>query len=242
MNSFNALIIDDESLAQFTLKNKLSDYSNINIVGTAASVKEGVEKIKELKPTLLFLDIQLADGTGFDLLNKVDYNGKIIFVTAYDEYAIRAFDINALDYIMKPVSDRRLQSAIERLQQEDESKGHQAEITLDYHDRLMVSLKKSVHFIKIDTIVSISASREYTYINTNDGNEYLTSYSIGEWKNRLPDQHFCRIHRSYIINFDFIKKITPNVMGTADVSMQGSDTVLSISRNYYKLIKQKYKL
>lgn len=242
MNNFNTLIIDDESLARFTLRNKLEPFTNINIVGTAGSVKEGIEKIRDLKPDLLFLDIQLTDGTGFDLLNQVDYCGKIIFVTAYDEYAIRAFDVNAQDYIMKPVSERRLGAAIEKLNKDNNESSVQISIKLDYHDRLLVTLKKSLHFIKLDTIVSICASREYTYIYTFDGNEYLTSNSIGEWENRLPNQHFCRIHRSTIINFDFIKEITPNIAGTADIAMLGIDAVYPISRNYYKIIKQKYKL
>jgi two-component system LytT family response regulator len=115
-------------------------------------------------------------------------------------------------------------------------------LKLNYNDRILVTLKKSLHFIKLDTIVSICASREYTYIYTFDGSEYLTSNSISEWENRLPDQHFCRIHRSTIINFDYIKKITPNIAGTADIAMQGIDTVYPISRNYYKQIKHKYKL
>ncbi len=242
MNNFDALIIDDESLARFTLKNKLADFPQINILGSAGSVQEGITKIKELNPSLLFLDIQLGDGTGFDLLQKIDYEGKIIFVTAYDEFAIRAFDVNALDYIMKPVSDRRLKSAIEKLQQNDVMNSIEIPLKLNYNDRILVTLKKSLHFIKLDTIVSICASREYTYIYTFDGSEYLTSNSISEWENRLPDQHFCRIHRSNIINFDYIKKITPNIAGTADIAMQGIDTVYPISRNYYKQIKHKYKL
>lgn len=174
MNNFDALIIDDESLARFTLKNKLADFPQINILGSAGSVQEGITKIKELNPSLLFLDIQLGDGTGFDLLQKIDYEGKIIFVTAYDEYAIRAFDVNALDYIMKPVSDRRLKSAIEKLQQNDVVNGVEIPLKLNYNDRILVTLKKSLHFIKLDTIVSICASREYTYIYTFDGSEYLT--------------------------------------------------------------------
>jgi two-component system, LytTR family, response regulator len=242
MNNFDALIIDDESLARFTLKNKLEEFPQINILGNAGSVQEGIDKIKELNPNLLFLDIHLGDGTGFDLLNQIEYDGKIIFVTAYDEYAIRAFDVNALDYIMKPVSDKRLKSAIEKLNQGSNENAIEIQVKLNYNDRILVTLKKSLHFIKLDTIVSICASREYTYIYTFDGSEYLTSNSIGEWENRLPDQHFCRIHRSTIINFDFIKKITPNIAGTADIAMQSIDIVYPISRNYYKQIKHKYKL
>lgn len=242
MNSFTSLIIDDEHLSRFALRKKLSDFSNIEIIGEASCIKEAVLKINNLKPQLLFLDIQLTDGTGFDLLNRVQYEGKIIFITAYDEYAIRAFEINAVDYLLKPVSTKRLKNAIEKLY-DINSQGTQAfEAKLDYNDRLMVMRRKSVNFIKIDKIISINASREYTYINTSDGSEYLTSKSIGEWESRLPDEHFCRIHRSTIINFDYIVKIDHHLSGPAEVFVHGHSEPFFISRNYFRKLKERYSL
>lgn len=242
MSNFTALIVDDESLARFTLRKKLEEYPQIEVLGEAGSVQEGIEQINHLKPELLFLDIQLGDGTGFDLLNQVEFTGDVIFVTAYDEYAIRAFDINALDYLMKPVSDRRLKDALDRLFDEDAEPKVSDIVKVDYNDRLMVTLRKSINFVKMSEIAAISASREYSYIYTNTGKEYLTSYNITEWENRLPDQHFCRIHRSTIINFDYISKITPNITGTAEVIMQNSNKSYIISRSYFKKIKHRYKL
>ncbi len=242
MSNYNALIIDDESLARFNLRNKLEPYPQIEIVGEAASVNEAVERISELKPDLLFLDIQLGDGTGFDLLNQVEFTGDVIFVTAYDEFAIRAFEINALDYLMKPVSDRRLKDAIDRLLDEEIKPVPGTQIKIDYNDRLMVTLRKSINFVKMSEIAAITASREYSYIYTNAGKEYLTSYNITEWENRLPDQHFCRIHRSTIVNFDYIAKITPNITGTAEVVLQNAGKTFIISRSYFKKIKLRYKL
>lgn len=242
MSNFTALIVDDESLARFTLRKKLEEYPQIEVLGEAGSVQEGIEHINHLKPELLFLDIQLGDGTGFDLLNQVEFTGDVIFVTAYDEYAIRAFDINALDYLMKPVSDRRLKDALDRLFDEEAEPKVSDIVKVDYNDRLMVTLRKSINFVKMSEIAAISASREYSYIYTNTGKEYLTSYNITEWENRLPDQHFCRIHRSTIINFDYISKITPNITGTAEVIMQNSNKSYIISRSYFKKIKHRYKL
>ena len=241
MNNLTALIIDDESLARFTLRNKLSDFPEIEIIGEAASLKEAEEKIKVLNPGLLFLDIQLPDGSGFDLFNLIGYTGKVIFVTAYDEYALRAFEINAIDYLLKPVSAKRLKTAIERLGESLDASLTRI-VKLNYNDRLMVQHKTSVNFIKISQITHITASGEYSYVHTNNSREFITSKSLNEWEIRLPDQNFCRIHRSTILNFDYIVKIDHNITGTAEVILQGSPESFKISRNYYKKLKQRYSL
>ena len=242
MNSITSIIIDDEHLARFTLKNKLADFPNIEIIGEASCVKEAIQKINRLNPELLFLDIQLTDGSGFDLLNRIQFEGKIIFVTAYDEYALRAFEINAVDYLLKPISSKRLKSAIDRLYNKDDRDIQETFLKLNYNDQLMVMHKKSVNFIKISSITSIRASHEYSYIHTTEGKEYFTSKSIGEWENRLPDHNFCRIHRSTIINFDYIVKIDHNVTGTAEIIIQGFSEPLNISRIYFKKLKERYSL
>jgi len=241
MNNLTALIIDDESLARFTLRNKLADFHEIEIIGEASSLKEAKEKIKVLNPGLLFLDIQLPDGSGFDLFNLIEYNGKVIFVTAYDEYALRAFEINAIDYLLKPVSAKRLKTAIEKLG-ESLNASLTRIVKLKYDDRLMVQHKKSVNFIKISQITHVTASAEYSYVHTKDGRELITSKSLNEWEIRLPDENFCRIHRATIINFDYIVKIDHNITGTAEVILQGSPESFMISRNYYKKLKQRYSL
>jgi len=237
-----ALIIDDESLARFTLKNKLEEFPEVEILGEASSVREAAVKIKTLNPELIFLDVQMNDGTGFDLLNQIEYSGKIIFVTAFDEYALRAFEINAVDYLLKPISSRRLKEAIARLSAGDPVSKEESLHKLQYGDRLMVLHKKSVHFIKIDRISCIIASRECTYIRTIDGGDYLANNSISEWERRLPEEYFCRIHRSTIINFDYIVKIEHHISGSAEVLIQGSPEPLFISRNYFKILKQRYSL
>jgi two-component system, LytTR family, response regulator len=241
MNNLTALIIDDESLARFTLRNKLTDFPEIEIIGEAASLKEAEEKIKVLNPGLIFLDIQLPDGSGFDLFNLIEYTGRVIFVTAYDEYALRAFEINAIDYLQKPVSAKRLKTAIEKLGESLDASRTRI-IKLNYNDRLMVEHKKSVNFIKISQITHITASGEYSYIHTKDGMEFITSKPLNEWEIRLPDENFCRIHRSTILNFDYIVKIDHNITGNAEVILQGSPESFKISRNYYKKLKQRYSL
>jgi two-component system, LytTR family, response regulator len=241
MNNLTALIIDDESLARFTIRNKLADFPEIEIIGEAVSLKEAEEKIKLLNPALLFLDIQLPDGSGFDLFNLIEYTGKVIFVTAYDEYALRAFEINAIDYLLKPVSAKRLKMAIEKLGESLDASLIRI-IKLNYNDRLMVQYNKSVNFIKISRITHITASGEYSYVHTNDGREFITSKSLNEWEKRLPDQNFCRIHRATIINFDYIVKIDSAITGTAELALQGLSNHLKISRSYFRKLKGRYSL
>ena len=235
-----SLIIDDEELARYALKKKLVNYPDIEVIGEANSVKQGIVKIKELNPELLFLDIQMNDGTGFDLINKVDYAGKIIFITAYDEFALRAFEINAIDYLLKPISDERLSNALKKTGTEENSTADFGNISLNYDDRLMVVHKKSINFIRIKSIAIITASREYTYIHTLDGREYLNSNSITKWENNLPDQNFCRIHRSTIINLDHVLNIDYHISGVADVFIQGWSEPYRISRNYLRRMKERY--
>lgn len=238
--TLSAIIIDDERLARLTLKKDLEKFPEIIIAGEAPDIKTAKTLIEQINPDLLFLDIQLSDGSGFDLLNQIDYSGRIIFVTAYDEYAIRAFEINAVDYLLKPISAKRLKKAIDKLYHADDQNIHKTTAKLYYNDHLMVMHNKSVNFIKINTITYIKASREYSYINTSDGKEYLTSISIGEWESRMPDQNFCRIHRSTIINFDYIISINHHFTGSAEVIIHGIPEPLNISRNYFKKLKSRY--
>lgn len=238
--TLTAIIIDDERLARLTLKKDLEKLPEIIIVGEASSINTARTLIEKLNPDLLFLDIQLSDGSGFDLLNQIDYAGRIIFVTAYDEYAMRAFEINAVDYLLKPISSKRLKQAIDKLYNADDQNIHKTTAKLNYNDHFMVMHKKSVNFIKINTITYIKASREYSYIYTSDGKEYLTSISIGEWESRMPDQNFCRIHRSTIINFDYIININHHYTGSAEVIIQGIPEPLNISRYYFKKLKSRY--
>jgi len=239
MKRYSALVIDDERLARFSLTKKLRNFSEIDIVGEASGIVSAVKAIEALKPDLLFLDIQLSDGNGFDLLDKIDYRGKIIFVTAYDEYAFRAFEINAQDYLLKPVSAERLKNAINRLKSEDQKEAFAAVSKFRYDDRIMIEQKNSIHFLKIDNIVLINSSKSYTVIIDKTGKKYLIYRPISEWESRLPEEHFCRVHRNSIVNFNFIEK-TEKTGNTAVISMTGIPDPVVVSRGYYKLMKSRY--
>jgi two-component system LytT family response regulator len=239
MRRLTALIIDDERLARLNLRKKLSMYSEIEVIGEASGIETGIKAIRDLNPDLLFLDIKLSDGTGFDLLNKAEFKGKIIFQTAYNEYACRAFEINALDYLLKPVTKERLNHVITNLISSENEKNVRNIQRFRYDDRIMIEQKKNIHFIKVENIIYIKAEREYTTLFEKGGNEFLVLKSIGDWQKELPDEHFARVHRHSIINFNYIER-SERFGNTANIFMTSIPEPIPISRGYYKLIKTRY--
>ncbi len=239
MKRLTAVIIDDERLARLTLKKKLTSFVEIDVIGEASGVVSGVKAVNELKPDILFLDIQMLDGTGFDLLEKVKYSGKIIFVTAYDEYALRAFQVNALDYLLKPVSIRQLKELIPKLRSDKHGETYSTIIKFIYDDRIMIDHKGQIHFISIRDIVKISSAKDYTIINTTNNKSFCVLSSMHTWEQKLPDNQFFRAHRTTIINFNHIDR-TIKTGATAEVYLKGYTEPVKISRSYYKILREKY--
>jgi two-component system LytT family response regulator len=239
MRRLTTLIIDDERLARLNLRKKLNTYSEIEVIGEASNIENGIKAIRDMNPDLLFLDIKLSDGTGFDLLNRAEFKGKVIFQTAYDEYACRAFEINAIDYLLKPISKERLNKVIENLINSENEKSIGNIQKFRYDDRLMIEQKKNIHFIKVENIICIKAEREYTSLFEKGGKDYLVLKSIGDWQKKLPDEHFARVHRNSIINFNFIER-SERLGNTAKIFLVSIPEPISISRRYYKLIKTRY--
>ncbi|MCK5343701.1 MAG: response regulator, partial [Candidatus Heimdallarchaeota archaeon] len=167
----SALIVDDERLARKELSKMLVDYENIHICGEAEDGPSAIEAIKDTNPDIIFLDIQMPGKSGFDLLEEISTTAKIIFVTAYDEYAIRAFEVNALDYLLKPITTERLQKAIERIELKQDQKLI-PEKKINYEDRLSISFNSQLQFLKISSILSITSAGDYTkvvLINNKNG-------------------------------------------------------------------------
>jgi len=235
--SINALIVDDEELAREELRALLLDYKNIEIVGEADSADLAKKLIDSLKPDVIFLDIQMPGKTGFDLIEELDTEATIIFVTAYDEFAIRAFEVNALDYLIKPVYPERLAKTIARL-----SKSEKVELQLkpfDYEDFIFTKINNKVHFIKIKNIKCISSAGEYTEIYTGKGKKTLILKSMQEWENRLPTSHFLRIHRTSIVNLNYIQEIQESLTNSYDIYLEGIEKPFGMSQRYYAKIRKK---
>ncbi|MEI6457103.1 MAG: LytTR family DNA-binding domain-containing protein [bacterium] len=234
-----AVVIDDERLARKEMVTLLEAHPNIQVVGQADSVESARTEIRKTDPDVLFLDIQMPRKSGFDLLNEIDFDGQIIFVTAYDEYAIRAFEVNALDYLLKPVSPERLDLALKKLNKE-KSVPVPAGKKLNYDDCLFLTFGTRLSFLRINQITAITAEKDYTMVSLADGKSGLTGKTMKEWEERLPDRYFSRIHRSTIINIENITHIDKWFNNSLKVHLPGLKEPLVVSRRYARILKERY--
>ncbi len=235
---YKALLVDDERLARNDLRLLLKEHPNIQIVGEAANGLEALELIKEVEPDLVFLDIQMPGVDGFNVLEHISSEINVIFVTAFDEYALRAFEVNALDYLLKPVNPERLQQSLERLDQIPEE--HAADLReLEYHDRLLLKLDTSLGFLKISTIVCITSAGDYSEVLCTNQKKVLVHKSMSEWESRLPGTYFTRIHRTTIVNMEFVDRLEEWFNNSYRVYLKGIKEPYVMSRRYVAKLKHK---
>jgi two-component system, LytTR family, response regulator len=232
-----ALIIDDERLARRELRTMLAGSQGISVIGEADGVPSAIKAIKELDPDVLFLDIQMPGQSGFDLLDKIEIDAEVVFVTAYDEFALRAFEVNALDYLLKPVTPDRLEAALDRLRHSDTVVPASTK-KLAYDDCLFLSFNTQTVFLKVNTIVSVRAAGDYTEVTINDGRRGLTPKSMKEWDSRLPGQQFARIHRSTIINVQCVSHLEEWFNQSYRVYLEGVEGPFILSRRYAAKLKE----
>jgi two-component system LytT family response regulator len=226
-----AVIVDDERLARRSLRSLLAAHENIDIVGEAETVRGAADVVRASEADTVFLDVQLGEESGLDLLPDLEEHVAVIFVTAFDRYAVRAFEVNALDYLLKPVSASRLTAAIERLR-EAEALETDTPTPLSYDDFLFVRAAGRMRFLKVRTIASIEARGNATQVRLASGEIADVRKSIGEWETRLPASQFVRIHRSVLINLDYVDRVEDWFHATYRVHMRGGGPALSISRRY----------
>jgi two-component system, LytTR family, response regulator len=237
MTKLKAIIVDDERLARVNLKKLLVQHPEVEIVGEAGSCQDAVEMINMFNPGLIFLDIQLSGETGFDLLEKIDNAVKIIFVTAYDEYAIRAFEVNAIDYLLKPVNPERLKVSIDRVIIREKTQKKEPG-NYEYSDSIFVRLNNyASRFIKISSIAFIEPVGNYSKIKTSDGKHCLVLKTLKQWQEELPDNHFVRIHRSSIINIEHVERIEKISNSHQKAYLKNLPEPLEVSRRYAKRLK-----
>jgi two-component system LytT family response regulator len=237
LTKIKAIIVDDERLARVNLKKLLEPHPEIEIVGEASSCKTAVELINIHKAQLIFLDIQLSGETGFDLLEIIDNSIKIIFVTAYDEFAIRAFEVNAIDYLLKPVNPVRLKAAIERVIKREKAQESEAK-SYEYSDSIYVRLNNyTSKFIKVSSISFIEPVGNYSKIVTIEGRHCLVLKTLKQWQEELPDNNFVRIHRSSIINMEHVDRIEKKSNTQHRAYLKNIPEPLEVSRRYAKKLK-----
>jgi two-component system LytT family response regulator len=216
MDGLKTIIIDDEPIACRRLESLLNDYGDrFHIIAEAGNGIEGAEKINELRPDLVFLDIQMPGKTGFEMLEELEYLPKIVFCTAYESFALQAFNTMAVDYLVKPVEKDRLQLTLEKLERSIESSPQlqvdellklvKEKTEKTYSQSIPHKIGDRVLLIKTEKISYFKANENYVDFFTYDGGEYLTEMSLKKLSERLPDC-FMQVHRSIIVNVNYIKE------------------------------------
>lgn len=232
-----ALLIDDERLARQELKNLLAPYNEIQIVGEANNAETAIESIKQLKPDVIFLDIQMPGKNGFELLEEISGVPEIVFVTAYDEYAIRAFEINALDYLLKPVQASRLAETVKKiLNKEQLEKTEEKEQThvLSDDDQVFVKDGEKCWFVKLTDIRLFESEGNYVRVYF-DKNRPLILRSLNNLDERLNNRTFFRASRKHIINLKWVDSIENWFNGGLMVKLRNGEQVEISRRQAAKL-------
>jgi len=197
-----AIHIDDEKLARESFKIIADSSEYINLVEQGASALEGIKLINKHNPDVVFIDINMPGGTGFEMLEAIDkINFEIVFLTAYDKYAIEAIEKNAIAYLLKPLDIDELDKVIEKIKVKLSQRK-----TNPFPDKIFLFLNDGIEIINFDTIVSIEASSNYSIFHLDNGETILASKTLKEFEQKLPKDQFLRCHRSYIVNYKHIVK------------------------------------
>jgi two-component system, LytTR family, response regulator len=224
-----AIIIDDERLARTELKKLLQDYPEVEVVDEAANAEEGISKIESQHPDLIFLDIQMPGKSGFDMLAQLEKTPQVIFTTAYDEFALKAFEVNALDYLLKPIEPKRLADAVQKLNLSD-IKEHRAETNgtnnsmLTESDQVFVKDGERCWFVKLCDIRLFESVGNYAKVFFAS-NKPLILKSLNALEERLDEKTFFRANRKHIVNLRMIDKIEPYFNGGLLLELKGGEKI-----------------
>ena len=240
------LIVDDEKLARDLIIEYLQHFDHLQLVGECAKGTEAVEKINELKPDILFLDVQMPGMNGFEVLDEVEHDPYVIFTTAYDQHAIKAFEKNAVDYLLKPLDEERFRTAVHRALKRKELENSNLEGIMEslaperkarYDTHLFVQKSEKLFNLPVEEILFLEASGDYTII-TAKADQYVSSSGIGKLEELLNPDIFLRVHRSTIVNINHLKEIERHFNGGLLVKMHNGKS-FPVSRTYAKLIRKK---
>ncbi|MBO6523184.1 MAG: response regulator transcription factor [Balneolaceae bacterium] len=259
---YTALIIDDEKEARDGVKKLLEEINDIEVTGTAKNGLEAIKLIDRKNPDIIFLDIQMPEVNGFEVLSSINSRNKplnVIFVTAYDEYALKAFEVHAIDYLLKPFSDSRFLKAVEKVKnqlalnesldqvmrvhlllkdfEEKEAKKFNSGTIVNesgrFKEKLAIKTSGKIVFINLIEILWIAADSYYVMIHSKE-KKYLVRSSLKEMADKLPEEYFLRIHKSTIINLKFIEEVEAYSHGEYVVKLKRVKERLKVSRSYSK--------
>ena len=221
-----ALIIDDERLARVELRRLLTPFKDINIVGEAVNVDDALNKITELNPELIFLDIQMPGKNGFELLEELDSVPIVVFTTAYDEYALKAFEYNAMDYLLKPIEPRRLEDTIKKIIEKNRKTTIQESESpvLKESDQVFVKDGDRCWFVKLINVRLFESEGNYVRLYFED-NKPLILRTLNYLDERLDSKTFFRANRKHIVNLKWIENIEPWLNGGLLVKLKGGNKV-----------------
>ena len=225
-----ALIIDDERLARNELKKMLQEYPEIEVIGEAVNADEAIKMIGEISPDLIFLDIQMPGKTGFELLQELDKLPFVIFTTAHDEFALKAFEVNALDYLLKPIDPQRLSDAIQKLlifEDKDQSifeERSEARSFLSESDQVFVKDGEKCWFVKLSDIRLFESVGNYARVFFGT-NRPLILKSLNSLEERLDQRVFFRANRKHIVNLRMIEKVEPFFNGGLLLEIKGGEKI-----------------
>lgn len=231
-----AVVVDDEAPARRELRRLLEATGRVSVVGEARDVAAARGLVERTRPDVVFLDVQLGRETGFALLPELDEWTAVVFVTAYDRYAIQAFEENALDYLLKPVDPVRLARSLDRVEGVLRSRqaAAGAEAPAPFTGRSWVFLQEGERavFVRVDTISRIESERGGSTVRTADGGVVRTARTLEEWLRRLPAADFRRVHRSTIVNLGQVERVEPWSHYTYRIHLRGDREPVSMSRRY----------
>ncbi len=218
-----SILVDDEPAARRKLRRMLGDYEQVMVAGEADDIASAVLLIRSEKPDVVFLDIRMSGENGFDLLNELPFSVNVVFVTAFDDYALDAFEANALDYLVKPIHPDRLRQCIEKVGKylSAPERGNRSE------PLLLKNASGRIQRVPVEQICCITAQGDYTLLKSPNG-EFLVRRTIKDWMNRLPDDRFTRVSRSLVMNLKTVRRLSPR-SDRFEVLLDGLDDALSVS-------------
>lgn len=240
-NNYSTIIVDDEPLGRKMIKEYLQDFPEIRIVGECKNGKQAIKSINEDKPDIVFLDIRMPGMDGFEVLEHIDPMPRIIFTTAYGDYALKAFEVNAADYLLKPYDKKRFSKAIQRVIDQRTKTDDEIEKILrvlqqskepeDFPKRIFVRVGRKIVSIQLEDILWIEADGDYTRLHTHGGTTHLCDLSLNSLEQRLDSNRFSRVHRSYIIAANSIEHLEKDGEG-GFVAFLRDGAKVKVSRTY----------
>jgi two-component system LytT family response regulator len=239
----SAFIAEDEPLARETLRDAINRRPELQFIGEAADGMSALTQINALQPDVVFMDIQMPEMTGLEVLKRLQHKPNIIFTTAYDQYAVTAFELNAVDYLLKPFSRQRFDAAVDRLLEQEATSvdgasyalGQAGEQNKSRLERILVKDRGHIFPVNVNDIAYLKSDAKYTSISVGE-KIFLVRVGIAELADRLDPQRFVRIHRSTLVNLDFVDSMKPDEQSQLQLNMRDG-TVLLANRDASKMLR-----